>query len=175
MNKHTATVLNFNSSVSTHTNDEFPADHNMIAGEHFVVLMPESEVSNTGDFLRFLNAFRPKIILDLRLSPRLDFVGGSRTRAFHAFEEFAVQYIDVLGRLGVSSRDDFRYLKHDEKPKLMQWISLDTHDNRPIVCLYDDATVIDHCEEIFRDDIQSYKRSRPETYVSQFRAGLLAL
>lgn len=175
MNKHTATVLNFNSSFPARTDDHFHADHNKLAGQHFVVLMPEAEVSNAGDFLRFLNAFRPKVILDLRLSPRLDFVGGSRRRAFHVFEEFSVQYVDVLGRLGVSCREDFLRLKDDKKPTLLRWISSDPHDDRPIVCLYDDASVVNQCEEIFRDDIQSYRQSRPATHVSQFRAGLLAL
>lgn len=175
MNKRTATVLKFTSSNAVNTNKGFQKTHDSQRAQHFVVLMAESEVTHTNGFLEFLSSFRPKIILDLRLSPRLDFAGGSRRRAFRAFEELSVQYIDVLGRLGVSSREDFFSLNQDATPTLFSWIEADNLDDRPIVCLYADETIVNECEKIFKEDIQWYKLQRPETFVSQFRAGLLAL
>lgn len=175
MNKHTATVLEFNSSTVDATRKLFQMSPNSDQVQHFVVLIAESEVSHTNGFLEFLSSYRPKVIFDLRFSPRLDFVGGSRRRAFRAFDELSVQYIDVLGRLGVSSREDFFSLTQEATPTLSSWIEADTHDDRPIVCLYADKAIINACEKLFKDDIRSYRQHRPETFVSQFRAGLLAL
>lgn len=174
MNKHSATVLNFHSSLPARSNEKFDEDSRAPTKQHFLVLVQESEIAYAGQFFRFLSSFRPQVILDLRLAPRLDFVGGSRMHTFRAFHQFSVQYIDVFGRLGVLSRDDFLSLKFDEKPTLMPLIDADATDDRPLVCLFGDPTVLDRCEEVFRCDIESYIQQRPSTSVSRFRSGLLA-
>lgn len=174
MNKHTATILKFPSSTLAVANQALPTKPVKIERiRHFLVLMAESEASNKNSFFEFLSTFRPKIIFDLRQFPRLDFADGSRRRAFRIFEELSVQYIDVPGRLGISSREDFLALDQDTTPTLRSWVEADPHDDRPIVCLYTDDAVIRQFGKVFRNDIQYYKQRHPETHISQFRAGLL--
>lgn len=175
MNKYSATVLSFNSSISASINESIDNDHSPLIDPHFVVLMQESEVSNAGDFVRFLDSFRPQAILDLRLSPRLDFVEGSRTRTFRTFDRLSVQYIDVFGRLGVFSRQDLYNLECIKEKRLASFIDVTVKDDRPVVCLFDDAAVIERCEQIFKYDILSYIQNRPSTNISRFRSGLLAV
>lgn len=173
MNKHTATVLRFSSSYPVKAVERAKENSEPLNDRHFLVLMNESDVSKTGEFLRFLDSYRPKLILDLRISPRLDFVAGSRVRTFRAFGEFSVQYIDVLGRLGVYSREDFLSLKNNSSGMLDSLVHSDENDDRPMVCLFDDTEVFKRCRKIFKDDIQTYVQERSSPSVSWFRSGLL--
>lgn len=174
MNKHTATVLNFIPPASNNKNLTLDDERGSLVTPHFLVLIDESDVSETGVFLQFLRSFRPKAVLDLRISPRLDFVAGSRARTFRTFDDLSVEYVDVLGRLDVYSRNDFLALKTHKTNILATLIDTDENNNRPVVCLFDDTEILARCRKLFKHDILSYFQSQPSTNVSWYRSGLLS-
>jgi hypothetical protein len=64
-----------------------------------------ADLSNfeSGKFLERLVEIQPKWIFDIRAVPRFDNVARSRQYAFQCFEDVGARYIDVFGRLGISS------------------------------------------------------------------------
>ncbi|WNZ64013.1 hypothetical protein QEG98_10140 [Myxococcus sp. MxC21-1] len=59
-------------------------------------------------FVAVLNEFRPQWIMDLRVVPFFDLGGTSRRGFFQLFQQLGIQYRDVSGRLGVTSRRDVK-------------------------------------------------------------------
>ena len=141
-----------------------------------VVLVRESEMSAGGaSFVRFAKVFRPECVLDLRIAPRLDFIGGSRAHAFRLFRELDIEYVDVLGRLGIASKDDFSSIDEGKSTGLARWIESQFSGERPLVCVFDDSEVLSKCRSTFSTAISSFIFGRPNTSIAQYKAGLLAL
>lgn len=55
------------------------------------------------EFLKVLEEYAPKWVIDVRVVPRLDTLAHSRSRAFELFHEQRANYIDLFGRLHVRS------------------------------------------------------------------------
>lgn len=72
-----------------------------------VVFGPMSGISGQ-IFLRTIEDLRPRMLVDLRVLPRFDFLGLTRAIAFRAFEEQQLAYRDITGLLRVNSRSDVR-------------------------------------------------------------------
>jgi hypothetical protein len=63
----------------------------------------------TGEvFHGLVRLLRPTVIMDLRPVPRFDFGTLNRVKAFGLFTEAGTTYVDMSGRLGVTSRRDAR-------------------------------------------------------------------
>ncbi|MGF6540555.1 hypothetical protein OKW32_003841 [Paraburkholderia youngii] len=179
-----ATVLNLVPRLTSVKNSTslvpFSADRSRCSyrpvARHSVVLMRESEMSAGGaSFIRFAKDFKPGFFLDLRIAPRLDFLAGSRLQAFRLFHELDIEYVDVLGRLGIDSKEDFSSLDEAQSAELASWIESNFNDERPLVCFFDDAEVLFRCRDAFSRIIDGYIFGRPDTRVSEYKAGLLAL
>lgn len=56
-----------------------------------------------GSFKNALNTIRPKWIFDIRATPRLDKIGGSRNIALKEFDSIGSHYVDLFGILGINN------------------------------------------------------------------------
>lgn len=68
-----------------------------------VLFVHEDALSKPNAFHRFLESVRPHWIFDARVTPRWDILSGTRLQAFRMFSELGTEYIDLFGRIGVSS------------------------------------------------------------------------
>lgn len=67
------------------------------------VLLMDTNGINHAEFVRIIESMRPKWIVDVRAVPRLDTLAGSREYAFSIFHRMSIEYVDLLGRLGIIS------------------------------------------------------------------------
>lgn len=72
-----------------------------------VVFVDMSSISG-GRFSRLLREVSPSWVIDLRLVPRFDLDGLSRTAVFSLFGKTGAQYRDVAGLLGIEDQRDAR-------------------------------------------------------------------
>lgn len=54
-------------------------------------------------FLDFLQSITPKFIIDARSVARLDVLCGTRANAFKVFKSRSVEYVNLFGRLGITT------------------------------------------------------------------------
>lgn len=96
------------------------------------------------DILDVFELSRPKMILDMRVAPRFDLGLLNRKQFFSLLKEYDCRYVDLLGRIGVSSLNDAL-----ANPKLIaahagQFTSeLRPANSGPLVFLHDDEAVDD--------------------------------
>ncbi len=174
VNRHMSKVLRFKSSLYDEIERPFADRKGSLIDSDFFILINESDVSKNGEFVRFINMYRPKLILDLRISPRLDFVAGSRQKTFQMFDRYSIQYVDVFGRLGVYSREEFFSLKNTDSDFLPSSVIDDEGGFGPIVFLFDDKNILNRCQVFFRRDIKMYMQEKSRPNVSRFRCGFLS-
>ncbi len=79
------------------------------------VLLVDANLLDRGQFYDLVKAAVPRWIFDVRVVPRLDTLAGSRSLAFSMFENAKASYVDLFGRLGITS-----YHTADANPAL--WI-----------------------------------------------------
>lgn len=72
--------------------------------ESAVILVHEMELSSPEAFDIFIERYRPKWLLDIRVAPRMDFVAPTRTLALRTLSALNVNYVDVLGRVHDTSK-----------------------------------------------------------------------
>jgi hypothetical protein len=64
-------------------------------------LLREVDLLRTSSFAGFLCEKEARLIFDCRVAPRLDFIAPSRMLAFRKFSEIGVDYIDIVGAMGL--------------------------------------------------------------------------
>jgi hypothetical protein len=67
------------------------------------IFIREADILRDASFMDLLAAVRPCYLFDIRLAPRLDFVASNRSLAFRAFGHYGINYVDIIGTLGVDS------------------------------------------------------------------------
>ena len=101
------------------------------------------EFTGMHDFYNFTSTETPRVIVDMRLAPRLDFIRPSRNQAFELFSAFDISYQDLLGRLGINSYI-CSYLEYQSI--VDAFISLyDKNDSRSIVVIFDNTDFLNKC------------------------------
>lgn len=107
---------------------------------HSLLMLMSKDFGSSDDFLRFSAATLPMLILDMRVAPRLDFIGSNRSHSFNVLKSLGIEYKDMLGRLDISSYEDSGE-KYDSL-----WVSLiETLDAvqvsaHPVLLFFDDAS-----------------------------------
>jgi hypothetical protein len=68
-----------------------------------VLFVHENALSKPNTFHRLLDSVHPHWIFDARVTPRWDILSGTRLQAFKRFSELGAEYVDLFGRIGISS------------------------------------------------------------------------
>jgi hypothetical protein len=66
------------------------------------LIFADWEKTSLADLIDILELSKPKVIFDLRITPRFDLETLNRKRFFGLLEQSGCQYIDLLGRLEIS-------------------------------------------------------------------------
>lgn len=119
-----------------------------------------SELS-ADSFVRLINEARPTFILDVRPAPRFDIGRLNRNRVFEIFEQNHIQYIDVAGLAGVTSRWDANL----NPSFLVETINANLYQGSeavegPIVVLCDDKECLSSAMVVFPRQIRSSVRQK---------------
>ncbi|MBV7498809.1 hypothetical protein [Achromobacter sp. ACM05] len=69
-----------------------------------VMLVHEADLNFPAVFEEFIARYQPKWLLDIRVAPRMDFVAPTRASALRVLSALKVNYVDVLGRIGDTSK-----------------------------------------------------------------------
>lgn len=105
------------------------------------------------EFARILGDYAPRWIIDVRAVPRLDTIAASRLSAFTLFKRTKASYIDLFGRLGITS-----YRVAESNPAF--WSSavfelLKNSDQRgPYLFLFDNERLLRIADDILPEVIQ---------------------
>lgn len=117
-----------------------------------ILFVYSSSFAAGDDFLNFLNSTGPRVIADMRLVPRLDFVRPSRTQTFDLFSALGVDYRDILGRAKFLS---YAEISDGSNRLLSSFVELHSKsDQRPILALFDDSDFFDICRAYFDSEFE---------------------
>ncbi len=139
---------------------EIQTDLFPLAKPWLMIFTDVSEIS-ADSFVMLINEARPTFILDVRTAPRFDIGRLNRSRVFEIFEQNHIQYIDVAGLAGVTSRWDANlnpsFLVETINTKLYQ--GSEAVDG-PIVILCDDKDCLSSAMAVFPKQIGSGERNK---------------
>ncbi|MFZ6710136.1 hypothetical protein [Undibacterium sp. TC9W] len=102
----------------------------------------EIDILRTNEFSFIIENIKPRWLFDVRITPRLDFVASSRAKAFKLFEQCQIDYVDIMGAIGVET-----YNKEESFPEY--WGTLVTSILKeaeiargPYVFIFDNETIL---------------------------------
>lgn len=148
------------SGAALSSTQEIQADLFPIAKPWLMIFTDVSEVS-ADSFVMLINEARPTFILDVRPAPRFDIGRLNRSRVFEIFEQNHIQYIDVAGLAGVTSRWDANlnpsFLVETINAKLYQGSGA---VEGPIVVLCNDKDCLSSAMAVFPKQIRSSERHK---------------
>jgi hypothetical protein len=118
------------------------------------------ERATEADFLTVLVGAQARFVIDLRLVPRFDIGGMNRKLVFSLFGQAGTQYVDISGRLGLSSNRDARLNPPILVDHLHQIIFVSTTPfDGPIVFLVDAVQFEDGYVSALADALSSLRPS----------------
>ncbi|WHZ13631.1 MAG: hypothetical protein OJF52_000464 [Nitrospira sp.] len=131
-----------------------------------MVFINTARLIRANSFIDLLEEVTPKSVIDLRPVPRFDFCGLNRTTAFDLFERYALNYVDVTGLQGITS-------KHHEglKPETMVHFLKDILEavgkpsEGPLVFLFDNDELMFLAAEIFPGEIKQPPQGKWQVFV----------
>lgn len=139
---------------------EIQADLFPIAKPWLMIFTDVSQLS-ADSFVMLINEARPTVILDVRPAPRFDMGRLNRRRVFEIFEQNHIQYVDVAGLAGVTSRWDANlnpsFLVETINKQLYQGSAT---AEGPIVVLCDDKECLNSAMMVFPKQIKSNERCK---------------
>lgn len=113
---------------------------------HSLMLLSATDFSNPADFVRFSSCIEVQNIIDMRMTPRLDFIGANRAQAFNLFEKLRIHYMDLLAQVNLKSYE----IDEHEQQRLLSAVqhTLDrvTKSHHPIVMLFDNLEFQHNCQ-----------------------------
>lgn len=68
-----------------------------------LVMVMASDFNFPDKFFHFTSAVMTNLVLDMRLAPRLDFIGTNRAHSFSVLKSLNIDYRDMLGRSEIKS------------------------------------------------------------------------
>lgn len=108
------------------------------------------------DLLDIFELSKPKIIFDLRITPRFDLGRLTRKRFFELIRQYECRYIDLFGRIGISNINDALanpILVAEHVASFME--SLVIPNAGPVVFLHESGTVDDEYVSVFASALPS--------------------
>ncbi len=107
---------------------------------HSLMMVMAPDFNSPDNFFRFTSAVMTNLILDMRIAPRLDFIGTNRAHSFSVLKSLKIDYKDMLGRSEIRSYEgSFEKCQH-------LWESL--------VAVLDPIQVGHHPTVLFFDNLQ---------------------
>lgn len=103
----------------------------------FTVLIAHVENLKPENFLRIVGTLRPRWIIDARIAPRMDVVAGSRSYAFSLFHSHQIEYVDLFGKLGLSTSRSVEINPALWVEKVGHLIKSSRHPVGPFLVLFD--------------------------------------
>ena len=139
------------------------------------IFIREADILKGADFLELLVTVRPCYLFDVRLAPRLDFVASNRLMAFKAFRENCVDYVDIIGTLGLDS-----HLSGCSMPEF--WLGLVGEkmasfqgSTRNAVFIFDNDEVLNRSKNMLPSYIKSSFSDSIVEIISDFEKTLIAM
>ncbi len=102
-----------------------------------------------GQFADFAQGVSPRVLVDMRIAPRLDFICTTRAQTLDYLTAISVHYRDVLGKVGISS-----YADADERHQAIVCAVVDllrSIEQRlgPALFFFDEPAFMQRCKRYF--------------------------
>ncbi|MBS0251607.1 MAG: hypothetical protein JSR78_11160 [Proteobacteria bacterium] len=120
-----------------------------------VVLAHVESLSHLKKFSAALDWIGPKWIIDVRSTPRLDVLGGSRSHAFHMFEMRRINYVDLFGQLGIGSDRSYKARPSAWMELFGQIVKESAAPNGPFLLLFDNDDLLSSARASLPSKLQS--------------------
>src|SRR5262245_49979203 len=103
------------------------------------LLFVDVDYFSDATFREVIELSRPRWIFDMRVAPRFDNITSSRADAFLIFERYAIEYIDLLGELGVKAHRSVELNLHFISPIINKMMKMCNKPKRhgPYMFLFD--------------------------------------
>jgi hypothetical protein len=119
-----------------------------------VLFVKESDILRNGEFSLLLDTIKPRWLFDIRITPRLDFL-ANRASAFRKFNEMNLEYVDILGSVGVSS-----YSSNESAPEIWGTIVISALNKpsvpmKPCIFIFDNEMILKRSERVLNSLFKS--------------------
>lgn len=140
-----------------------------------IVLLCERELREKNEFTRFVERFRPAVLLDLRLVSTLTFIEYWGQSAQELFDALRVRYINACDRRGNLDYGDAYWTSEAFKTTLVDAIGEIYSPGTTIACLFGNRAQLRRGRANLLRAVQESTGQEPSRYVARYRSGLLAM
>lgn len=112
---------------------------------HSLIFLMTEDFKTSGTFIRLLSAVESHLILDMRIAPRLDFIGVNRAQSFKVFESLNVNYKDMLGHVDINSYEEPEDVYHRLWESIVAVLDPLEVKNQPVIFLFDSPRFMTQC------------------------------
>lgn len=119
------------------------------AAPHLLVFTLTPDFNVAGLFQQFAQSLRPRLLIDMRMSPRLEFIGTTRSQTFDYFKSMQIDYKDVFGKVGIGG-----YVDAEERHQVLgiavaQILETFEPSEGPALFFFDDPGFMSRCRRSF--------------------------
>jgi hypothetical protein len=112
---------------------------------HSLMMVMASDFNSVDKFSRFISAVITNLILDMRIAPRLDFIGTNRAHSFSVLKSLNIEYKDMLGRTEIKSYEGSLEKYHHLWESLVTVLGPIQVRHQPIVLFFDNSQFMSLC------------------------------
>lgn len=149
--------------------------HSSVDLVHGAVLICEYELLERNAFREFAERLKPYALLDLRPSPSMTFIEGSRARAFDLFTELGIVYVGLSALLGKERFSPHYWTSESLRLALADWLALRHRDDGAVACLFGNRAQLRRGYPTIINALELGGRSSSPPLVSQYRSGLVSM
>ena len=108
----------------------------------------EVDVLRNSDFVSLLVENNTCCFFDVRVAPRLDFMASNRVAAFRKFDELMIDYVDIVGDLGIANDWTTNFNAKAWLDIVMQKISSIDTRAKSLFFVFDSAEVLRRADSV---------------------------
>lgn len=112
---------------------------------HTLIMLMASEFKSADGFMHFATSSMAHLILDMRIAPRLDFIGVNRAHSFNILKSLNIEYRDMLGRSGVKSYEEFASKTTHLRSSFAEVLEPIQVTPSPVLVFFDNALFMSLC------------------------------
>ena len=123
-------------------------------------ILIDARATSQEAFHSLLQEIVPKVLFDARVVPRLDLLAGSRQQAFQWFAENGSCYVDLFGRLDVTSLRSVTVNPAIWIDAFIDILKSKKDVEGPYVFIFDNADIRDAAERIVTKALEDYTSNK---------------
>lgn len=116
---------------------------------HLLVFTQTTDFNVAGLFEQFSRALNPSVLVDMRISPRLEFIGATRSQTFDYFKSMQIDYKDVFGKVGITSYADAEEKHVAISKAVAEILERAKPSDCSVLFFFDDPGFMSRCRRIF--------------------------